>query len=101
MGSHWDIMFIEVCSHPDGCASHGDCVLTGGGRSNRTVTLCDAHGLLARWWGVTTREAVFVLDEWGTIAAVGGQSDIEELLLVAGNVARDAELERRSVEWGD
>ncbi len=63
------VAFIELCSEPDGCPTHGDCTLVQhDDGSDHLSLLCDAGGIVRRRWAVAAG-TIFVLDRRGVIVA--------------------------------
>lgn len=92
------VAVAEICTHPERCKSHGECVRLRGEEAPDLVSLCDARGLVRRWYGVSTTDSVFVLDQNGIIRGQGALTELDGLRAQAEHVARAAARRRQRVE---
>lgn len=88
------VAIIEICTPPGGCKEHHECVMRRGDKAKHLISLCDGNGLARRLFGVTTKDAVLVLDLFGTIIATGTMADIDRLVQQAEAIAQEADARR-------
>ena len=71
----WRITVVEITTPPGGCEAHKQGVMTRAERGGHLVSLCDGGGLVRRWLGLATPDAVVVLDRYGRVVASGRMTD--------------------------
>ncbi len=91
-----EITVLEICIHPEpeGCKHHGDCVKVRGDRARNLISVCDGQGLIRKAFGVSTADAVFLVDHRGMIRAEGRLSDLNAIRSMAIRLVEEAEKEQ-------
>ncbi|HUT33475.1 MAG TPA: hypothetical protein VNE39_08360 [Planctomycetota bacterium] len=88
------VAVVEICTTAGGCKEHDQCVMRRGDRAKSLISLCDGTGLVRQWFGVATKNALFVLDLFGSIVARGTLADLDRLARKADAMAAEVEEQR-------